>query len=389
MQKIFFIILSIIIIFSNTTSLVKAEETQENEVQLNINAPSSILIEYSTGKILYSKDINKKMYPASMTKMMAIYLFLESIETGSHSFEEIVTVSSLASGMGGSQIFLKEHEQMTFKDLFTAVTVASANDATVALAEQTYGSIDSFVKEMNTRSKNFGMNNTNFVNITGFHDPNHYTTAYDMAILARKLLKDYKDILLPYTSTYDTYLRQETSSPFWLVNTNRMIKYYNGMDGLKTGYTSDSGFNLTATALRNDFRLISVVMGGKTSKSRNQDTTTLLDYGFNTYKSINLYKKGEVISTVDFNNAKTIQNEIVANEDINVIIKKNITLNDLLVSITYSNLDSPKSSQDVIGTITIRDKNNNVLATYNLYPKYNIEKLSFWDLLIKFLKLII
>ena len=174
---------------------------------------------------------------------------------------------------------------MSFKDLFTAVTVASANDAVVALAEQTYGSLGSFIEEMNQRAKEFGMNNTNFVNVTGFHDTNHYTTTYDMAILARRLLKDYKDTLLPFTSIYDTYLRENTSSPFWLVNTNRMLKFYQGMDGLKTGYTSDSGFNLTATASRNNLRLISVVMGGETSKLRNQDTSTLLDYGFNTYKN--------------------------------------------------------------------------------------------------------
>ena len=237
MKKIFLFIFSFFIVFSSNSEIAKAQEMESNtnDVRLNINSPSVILMEYSTGKILYSKDINKKMYPASMTKMMAIYLFLEEIEKGNHTFEETVTVSTLASNMGGSQIFLKEHEQMSFKDLFTAVTVASAHDAVVALAEQTYGSLGSFIEEMNQRAKEFGMNNTNFVNVTGFHDTNHYTTTYDMAILARRLLKDYKDTLLPFTSIYDTYLRENTSSPFWLVNTNRMLKFYQGMDGLKTG----------------------------------------------------------------------------------------------------------------------------------------------------------
>lgn len=390
MKKIFIFILSFLVILSTNVTPINAQENNNtNEIQLNISSPSVLLMEYSTGKILYNKDINKKMYPASMTKMMAIYLFLESIEKGYHTFSEIVTVSTLASSMGGSQIFLKENEQMSFKDLFTAVTVASANDAVVALAEQTYGSLDSFIQEMNKRTKEFGMNNTNFVNVTGFHDPNHYTSAYDMAILARKLLKDYKDTLLPFTSIYDTYLREDSNSPFWLVNTNRMLKFYQGMDGLKTGYTSDSGFNLTATASRNNLRLISVVMGGETSKLRNQDTSILLDYGFNTYKSLNLYKKGETIATVDFNNSKTIQDEIVANEDINVVVKKNVSLDELVATIDYSDLNTPKTYNDIVGTITIKNKSNETLASYNLYPRRDIEKLSFLDLVFRYLKQII
>lgn len=390
MKKIFIFILSFLVILSTNVTPINAQENNNtNEIQLNISSPSVLLMEYSTGKILYNKDINKKMYPASMTKMMAIYLFLESIEKGYHTFSEIVTVSTLASSMGGSQIFLKENEQMSFKDLFTAVTVASANDAVVALAEQTYGSLDSFIQEMNKRTKEFGMNNTNFVNVTGFHDPNHYTSAYDMAILARKLLKDYKDTLLPFTSIYDTYLREDSNSPFWLVNTNRMLKFYQGMDGLKTGYTSDSGFNLTATASRNNLRLISVVMGGETSKLRNQDTSILLDYGFNTYKSLNLYKKGETIATVDFNNSKTIQDEIVANEDINVVVKKNVSLDELVATIDYSDLNTPKTYNDIVGTITIKNKSNETLASYNLYPRRDIEKLSFLDLVLRYLKQII
>lgn len=391
MKKIITIlILSILYITFPTKMAYGMEKKKENtQVELNISAPSAILMEFSTGNIIYSKNANQKMYPASMTKMMAIYLLLENIKNEKSNFTDIVTVSTLASTMGGSQIFLKENEKMSFEDLFKAVTIASANDAVVALAEHTYGSLETFIKEMNLRSKEFGMNSTNFVNVTGFHDNNHYTTASDMAILAQKLLKDYKDILLQYTSVYDTYLRQDTSSPFWLVNTNKMIKYYDGMDGLKTGYTSNSGFNLTATANRNNLRFISVVMGADTSKLRNQDTATLLDFGFNNYKTITLYKSGEIITNVNFNNSKTNNDEIISKEDINIIVKKNMTIDNLKITIDLTNIDAPKTNNDIIGVLIIKDSQNNTLAVYNLFTKNNIEKLSFWDLILKYWRQII
>ena len=390
MKKIFIFIFALALIIDFSSTSIYAQSKKENqEINLELSSPSAILMEYSTGKIIFQKNSQEKMYPASMTKMMAIYLFLERIDTGANNLTDIVTISTLASSMGGSQIFLKENEQMSFEDLFKAVTIASANDAVVALAEYTYGSLEAFISEMNQRCKSFGMTNTNFVNVTGFHDTNHYTTALDMAILARKLLKDYKDTLLQYTSIYDTYLRENTTSPFWLVNTNRMLKSYQGMDGLKTGYTSDSGFNLTATANRNGLRLISVVMGAETSKSRNQDTSIILDYGFNNYKNITLYNKDQEITKVDFNNAKSKQDALISKEDINVVIKKNATIDDLHITIEINNIDAPKNTNEIIGYIHIKNKNGDLLATYTLFSKENIEKLSFKDLLLKYLKQII
>ena len=207
MKKIIVLFLAFIMFFTSKSSKVEAID---EFTSLSINSPSAILIEYSSGKILYSKGADKKMYPASMTKMMSMYLLLDCIKNKSNTFDEIVTVSTFASSMGGSQIFLKENEKMSFEDLFTAVAVASANDAVVALAEHTYGDLYTFINKMNEKAKEFNMSNTNFVNTTGFHDPNHYTTSYDMAILARKLLIDHKDNLLKYTSIYETYLREDT-----------------------------------------------------------------------------------------------------------------------------------------------------------------------------------
>ena len=258
-----------------------------------------------------------------MTKMMGLYLILGKLKDGSIKYEDIVTVTDNAASMGGSQVFLEPGEQITVNDLFKAICIASANDAIVALGEHTFGSEQTFINEMNNMAKRLGMNNTNFVNATGFHDPNHYTTANDMAILALALLTSYKEDILKYTSMYESYIRENTEKPFWLVNTNKLVRFYEGMDGLKTGYTSDSGFNLTATAERNGLRFITVVMDAETSSSRNADTTNLMNYGFNNYKVVTLYKKGETISNYTFHNAKTEKTPIIAKEDITYVTKKN------------------------------------------------------------------
>jgi len=214
---------------------IYANEENTNTNQIQINAPVGLLMEFSTGQIIYSKNINERKYPASMTKMMGLFLILEKIKDGSIKYEDIVTVSPNAASMGGSQVFLEPGEQITINDLFKAICIASANDAIVALGEHTYGSEQSFINEMNNMAKKLGMNDTNFVNATGFHDQNHYTTANDMAILALALLTNHKEDVLKYTSMYESYIRENTEKPFWLVNTNKLVRFYEGMDGLKTG----------------------------------------------------------------------------------------------------------------------------------------------------------
>ncbi len=229
------IISSICTIFIPKYKINAEEEQQENTSQISIEAPIGLLMEFSTGEIIYSKNINERKYPASMTKMMGLFLILEKIHDGSISYEDIVTVSPNASSMGGSQVFLEPGEQISVNDLFKAICISSANDAIVALGEHAYGSEENFINSMNTTAKRLGMNDTNFVNPTGFHDPNHYTTANDMATLALALLTNYKDDILKYTSMYEGYIRENTEKPFWLVNTNKLVRFYEGMDGLKTG----------------------------------------------------------------------------------------------------------------------------------------------------------
>ena len=386
MRKGFSIMYILILIGAIFPSKVNANSTDSD---ININSPSALLIEYSTGNVLYSKNENEKMYPASMTKMMSMYLLLDCIKNKTHSFDDIVTVSEYASSMGGSQIFLKENEQMSFEELFTAIAVASANDATVALAEYTHGSVSSFVKAMNAKAKELNMNNTNFINTTGFHDSNHYTTAADMGILSLNLLKHHQNTLLKYTSIYETYLRNNEETPFWLVTTNKLLKTYEGMDGLKTGYTKEAGYNLTATATKNNLRFISVAMGAKTSKERNADIVSLLNYGFNNYKTITLYEKNDFIKEVTLNNSKQDSVYLISKEDINIVIKKNDTTDKIKISIELFDNNAPKKGSDIIGTLKVIDKKGSIIATYNLYINKDVDTLSFMDIFKRFFKLII
>ena len=388
MKKIFITFLIFIFIYTLYPNKIIANNTDTNNVNLNINSPTAILMEYSSGKIIYSKEDHKRMYPASMTKMMSMYLLLECIENKTHSFSDMVTASTYAASMGGSQIFLKENERMSFEELFTAVAVASANDAVVALAEHTYGNVEIFIDKMNEQAKIFGMKNTNFVNTTGFHDKNHYTTAYDMALLSRNLLIKHKNTLLKYTSIYETYLRTDTSNPFWLVTTNKLLNSYDGLDGLKTGYTSESGYNLSATANRDNLRFIAIVMGGETSKSRNTDVTALLNYGFNNFKGVTLYKQNEVIDELMFTNSKEKSTSIIAKEDVNIVLKRNENIDSLTINIEIFDNSAPKSKENTIGKITIKNEDI-ILGEYSLYPKEDINLLSFWDILLSYIKIII
>ena len=272
MKKILILLLLLIFI-----PLVKAEETED----LAPNAKSAIMIEASTGEILFQKNKDEKLAPASMTKMMSMLLIMEEIENGNLKWNEMITTSEKASSMGGSQIFLKVGEKMTVEDLLKGVAIASGNDAVVALAERVSGSEEQFVKRMNVRAKDLGLKNTNFINATGLTADNHYSSAYDMSLIAKELVKHEK--ILEFTSTYEDYLRKDTKSPFWLVNTNRLVRFKEGVDGLKTGFTDEAGYCLTATMKKDNMRLITVVMKEENTSKRSADTTKMLDYGFNIY----------------------------------------------------------------------------------------------------------
>ena len=290
---------------------------QAEDLNLAENAKSAILIEASTGEVLYQKDANRRLAPASMTKIMSLILIMENIEKGNLKWNDVIVVSKNAASMGGSQIFLEANEMMSVEDLVKGICVASGNDATVALAEKIAGTEASFVKLMNDKAKSLGLKNTHFVNSTGLDAEGHYSSAFDMAIMARELVKHQK--ILEFSSIYEDYLRKNTSNSFWLVNTNKLVKFYSYIDGLKTGYTGNAGYCLTATGKKRDMRLISVVMGEENTEKRTADTLAMLDYGFNVYAIDKLVDSTNSLGIAKVNLGDPEYVDIVAMNDITVL----------------------------------------------------------------------
>src|SRR5699024_5395348 len=277
-----------------TPSISTYGEEKEEALNLAPDAKSAILIERDTGEILFDKNAHQKLSPASMTKIMTLLLVMEAIDKGNLTLNEMIRVSERASSMGGSQVFLEAGEEMSVEDLIKAIAIASGNDASVALAERLAGSEEAFVQKMNQKVKELGLEHTNFQNTTGLPAKNHYSTAYDMAVIARELLQHER--ITKYTSIYEDYLRKGEDNEFWLVNTNKLIHFYPYVDGLKTGYTSEAKFCLTASAKKEDMRLVSVVMGAETVKDRNEMIMNMIDYGFHTFEVDKLYEKEEIVS---------------------------------------------------------------------------------------------
>ena len=336
------------------------------------NSESGILIEASSGKIIYEKDIDKRVSVASMTKMVAQIIILEEIEKGKIKWSDIVTVSRNASGMGGSQIYLSEGEKISVEDLMKGVSVASGNDATVALAEYISGTEEKFVKRMNEKIKNLGLKNTHFVNCTGLDQDDHYSSSYDMAMIARDLIINHPDILR-FSSIYEDYLRKDTPNKFWLVNTNKLINFYDGADGLKTGHTDKAGYCLAATAKRGDIRLIGIVLGEKNSKVRNNETMELLDYGFNNTKFKVLKNKNTIVKKIKLSKA--------TKDYINVYLKDNLFViedindnNKYKYDIDIYNIKYPINKNTIVGKMNVIN-NNKIVGSSLLISKDNINKL--------------
>ena len=351
--------------------LISFSFTKVYALDLAKNAKSGILIEASTGEIIYEKNKDERLAPASMTKMMSLILIMEAIENKTINLNQIITVSENAANMGGSQIYLEKNEKMSVDDLLKGICMASANDAVVALSETIYGSEEEFVKEMNKRAKQLGLKNTHFMNATGLDVDNHYSSAYDMALIARELVKHKK--VLDYSSKYEDYLRENTNKKFWLVNTNKLIKTYDGMDGLKTGYTENAGYCLTATAKRNNMRLISVVMNESDSKVRNSETSEILDYGFNLYKVNNIVKQNEVVKKYIDNKSIKQENDVIVKENINILNKKNTKKRKITYSVKLDKKTLPIKKMEKIGIIEIKE-NSKTICKDNVYSKDEIKK---------------
>lgn len=338
------------------------------------NAKSGVLMEESTGKIIFENNKDEKVAVASMTKMVAQILILEAIEKGQIKWTDKVTASANASSMGGSQIYLSTGETLTVEEMMKGISMASANDATVAMAEFLKGTEIDFVKEMNKKVKELGLKNTQFKNCTGLDEEGHYSTAYDMAVIARELLK-HEDIL-KFSSKYEDYLRVNTPNKFWLVNTNKLVRFYEGADGLKTGHTDAAKYCLAATAKKNDMRLIAIVLGEEVSKVRNSETMALLDYGFNTYGLQIVKKKNETVKTERVEKASTKKIEYTPIYDIGVLSKKSDTKKKYSYDIKITKNNLPLIKGEVVGKIKIKD-GNNVVGEGDLTVKKSTKKLSY------------
>ena len=372
MKKIYGILLSLLVLFPFNISAM----------ELATNASSVIVMEPTTGEIIYERNSHERRHPASMTKIMTMLLVMEAIEKDIIKWDDIVTVSSNASGMGGSQILLETGEQMSVYDMFKGLAVASGNDAAVALAEKIAGTEEMFVKMMNDRAKELGLQDTNFKNCHGLDDANHYSSAYDMAIMAKELVKHEK--IFEFTSIYEDYLRKGTDRSFWLVNTNKLVRFYKGVDGLKTGYTSEAGFCITATANINDMRIITVVMGEPDSETRNKDVSSVFDYVYAQYGLQKIVDTETILDEVSVEKGKVESIGIVAKEEVNDLYNKNDGTGNFTYEVEVDNLKAPLSKGDVVGKLTLKE-NNNVIRTIDLTVKEDVKKANIFELYLRYL----
>lgn len=379
MKKIVGYILSIYLLF--IPFLVNAEDGATTD--LAPGAKSAILIEASTGKIIYEKNSHEKLAPASMTKMMSMLVIVESIEDGIIGWDDIVTVSANASGMGGSQVLLETGEQMSVSDLFKGVAVMSGNDAVVALAEAVAGSVDEFVAMMNKRAKELGLTDTSFKNPHGLDDANHYSSAYDMSLIAKELVKHEK--VLEFTQIYEDYLRKGTDKEIWLVNTNKLVRFYQGVDGLKTGYTSTAGYCLTATAYKNNMRLIAVAMGEETSATRNAEITAMLDYGYAQYKVDTIVKEEDVVAKITLEKAKKEDVSLVPVSPVTILNKKTVKLGKITYKLDVDEVKAPVKVGDIVGSLTVLIDGKEI-ETVDVTVSEDVEKANIFELYIRYLK---
>lgn len=364
---------------------VKAEESKV-DYTLAQNAESAILIEASTGKILFEKNSHEKLSPASMTKMMSMLLVMEAIENAVIKWDDIITVSQRASSMGGSQILLEVGEKMSVEDLFKGVAVGSANDAVVALSEAVAGSVEEFVEMMNKRASELGLTDTNFKNPHGLDEVNHYSSAHDMSIIARELLKHEK--VLEFSSIYEDYLRKGTDREFWLVNTNKLVRFNPIVDGLKTGYTKTAGYCLTATASKNNMRLIAVVMKEPDTTTRNSEVTEMLDYGYAKYKLEKVVDKNDVLKEIKISKAKDETVKIVPVNDVNIIMNKSTKLGNITYDLNINKITVPTKKGTCVGKLSIKE-NNKIVDTINVTIKEDVIKVNIFKLYLRTLKDII
>ena len=359
-------------IWSSSLDSVYTNSTEENSVDnsLNLESGSAVLIEQNSGKVLYEKNMHEQLRPASVTKVMTILLIMEAIDSGKINYDTQIPCSENASSMGGSQIWLDTTETLSVNDMLKAICVVSANDCTVAMAEYLEGSQEAFVQKMNEKAKVLGMNDTCFKNCHGIDEDGHITSAYDIALMSRELLSKHPDIT-KYTTIYMDSLRNGKSE---LVNTNKLIRTYNGITGLKTGSTSLALYNLSASATRDDLSLIAVIMKAPTTKLRFAEAQKLLDYGFSNYSYIKLGDNGDTVKSVPISKGiETNINATVENTS-GVLISKGKEKQIEQNVFVQDNLSAPVYKGQKVGEITYT-LNGETLDIIDLVASSDVESI--------------
>nr|WP_245946576.1 D-alanyl-D-alanine carboxypeptidase family protein [Paenibacillus cellulosilyticus] len=348
-------------------------------VNLAPSARSAVLMDADSGTVIFDKNSHDKLPPASITKIMTMLLIMEALDDGRLKLTDKVSTSEYAASMGGSQIFLEPGEEMSVDEMIKGIALASGNDASVAMAEKLAGSEAQFVNMMNEKAKQLGMNDTHFANCNGLPVADHYTSAHDIAVMSRELLKHTE--ITKYTGMYQDYLRKSSEKPFWLVNTNKLVRFYTGADGLKTGFTNEAKFCLSATARRDGLRVIAVVMGEPNTKTRNAEVASMLDYSFAQYTNYSIFKQGDSIGTVPVEKGQVAQLELTATHPYSVLMRKGAATGDIRHELQLDkNIKAPIKIGDRIGRIVVY-QGNQQLTEFEVQSPITVEKASWWTLM--------
>ena len=364
MKKIYFLLVLLICPFSVLA------------LDLASNAKSAIIMEPTTGKVIFEKNSNERLEPASMTKIMTLLLIFEAIDNGKISLDDMVTISKRAADMGGSQMFLEAGSNIRLEEIIKGVSIASANDGAIALAEYIGGSVENFVDMMNKKAEDLGLSNTHFINPHGLHADNHYSSAYDMAIMASNLINHEK--ILNYTSISEDYFNKPDGSRTWLVNTNKLVRFFKGVDGLKTGYTKEAGYCLTATAKKNNVRYITVVMGEPSSDIRSSETTNMLNYAFNSFKLNTILDKNQELGNIYIDKSKQKTAKIVVKNPVTELISKEKEAPSYTYNLKVGKLTAPLKAGTKVGTVEILDNEGLIIREEDVTISYDIEKSNLW-----------
>ena len=363
------LLFALVFLFASTSQNVCLAKTDV----IDLSCKSAFLMEYNSGETLFCKNENEKVPVASMVKMMTILLSLEEYKDGNIKLDSKITTSENASKMGGSQVFIDPFEQYSFEDLLKSVIMASANDASVALAEYFNGSEKAFVNRMNKRAKELGMKNTHYSNCTGLPAAEQYSTASDCAILLKAILKH--DLYHKYSTIWMDKLVHPSGRETELVNTNKLVRFYEGCDGGKTGSTNEAGCCLGASAKRGDMRLVSVVLGAPNSKSRFNETAVLFNYGFNNFQSAKLVDELSAIKTLPVLKGQLQSVDIYAKESFSAVVKKGDNLGYETKIDLPSSLTAKIKAGDVVGNAVVT-KDGNIIKNIPLVVKENVERMS-------------